>query len=57
MRVPNWKNNVGVHQERADVMLVEALLLMLEWALLLTLEWQDHIIRTFMSVNIYMILP
>ena len=28
-------------------------LLLLEWAILLTLEWQDHITRTFLSVDIY----
>ena len=43
---------VWLHQERADVML-ESLLLMLEWAILLMLEWQDHIIRTFLSVDIF----
>ena len=27
--------------------------LLLEWAILLMLEWQDHITRTFLSVDIY----
>ena len=27
--------------------------LLLEWAILLKLEWQDHIIRTFLSLNIF----
>ena len=37
--------------------MLEALHLTLEWAILLTLDWQDHIIRTFLSVDIYVILP